>query len=99
MTSRYEAGLIVTEWTNRVMYELNVFQILANSLPREPESDSAFWYDGGDDILCRTAELADTLADWLDDHGYCSVTGYFDPVDDEREKCVDQLTGWYYVTI
>ena len=56
-----EAQRTVTEWADRVMEELNVFQMLANSLPKEPGSDVYrvdFWYDGGDDILCRTEDLA-----------------------------------------
>lgn len=102
MDEKMKAACTVNQWADSVFKELNVFQILADSLPREPESNTYrvdFWYDGGDDILCRTEALADALADWLDEHGYCATTGYYDPANDEEENCVDELTGWYYVTV
>lgn len=86
-------------WADDVLAEHNLFQMLADSLPDHPVYGDDFWYDGGDDILCRTEEHANALADWLDEHGYDAVTGYFDPADDEKENCVDHLTGWWYVTI
>jgi len=83
-----------------VLCSLNLFKALADTLPKEPGDGVDLWYDGGDDILCRTEEQANALADWLDQRGgYDSTTGYFDPAEDEREHCVDKLTGWYYVSV
>lgn len=90
----------VNQWADRVLEELDVFQMLANSLPRTPEScvyRVFFWYDSGEDILCQTKELADALADWLDRHGYCAVTGYYDPKDWGTEFLTYEYGGWYYV--
>lgn len=90
----------VTQMADDVLCNLNLFQAVADTLPKEPGDDVDLWYDGGDDILCRTEEQADALADWFDRvGGYCSSTGYYDPAEDEREHCVDKLTGWYYVTV
>lgn len=99
MATREETRRKIFGWADDILAEHNLFQMLADALPAVPGDDDDMWYDCGDDILCRTADIADALADWLDEHGYDSVTGYFDPADDEREDCVDQLTGWYYVTV
>ena len=89
----------VFDWADDVLAEHNLFQMLADSLPARPGEKDCLWYDGGDDILCRTEDHANAVADWLDGHGYEAVTGYFDPAEDDRDNCRDDLTGWYYVTV
>lgn len=56
------------------------------------------WYDGSE-ILCNSEELADMIADILDDISgeKLSHTGYYDPEEDARDNCVDIHTGWFYV--
>lgn len=58
-----------------------------------------FWTDG-DLILCRTEEAAENVANFLEDIGFDTVmTGYYDPVEDERNGTVDDHTGFWYVDI
>ena len=101
MTDREAAQCNVDAWADSVLEEIDVFQQLANSLPRKPESDVYqvnFWYDGGEDILCKTKDLADALADWLDRHGYWNpAVGYYDPKDWGTEYLTYECGGWYYV--
>ena len=59
------------------------------------------WYDSDkDEIMCRTEELANIIANIIEGiSGEKEAhTGYFDPEEDERDNCVDENTGWYYVT-
>lgn len=63
------------------------------------ENRHGYWSDG-EDILCKTEEQANHLADFLEDLGYTDVTtGHYDLAEDERDGCVDALTGYYYVSI
>lgn len=39
------------------------------------------------------------IADLLETMGFDVNTGYYDPVEDERNHEVDRNTGYYYVTI
>ena len=58
-----------------------------------------YWTDG-EEILCKTAEAAEHLADFLEDIGFdCVHTGYYDPEEDRRNNEIDDHTGWYYVNI
>ena len=72
-----------------------VWDIMAE-LPRTP--NGKMWCDG-ENILCRTEEQADAVADFLDSVIGDSVThtGYYDPVEDERSNEVDDHTGYWYV--
>ena len=52
----------------------------------------------GDELLCKTKEQAEVIADFFEDLGFDYVrTGYYDPEEDTKENCVDKYTGWYYV--
>lgn len=82
-----------------VLCSMDIFEAVASSLSSKPGDGIDFWYDGGDDILCRTEAQASAMADWLDRYGYDAVTGYFDPAEDKQQNCVDEFTGWYYVTV
>lgn len=96
----------VYNWANDLLKETGLFEMLANKLPLSPDppivGDVAvpvdMWYDL-DAILCRTEEMAEALADWLNEFDYDAATGYYDPEEDERDDCVDDHTGWYYVHI
>lgn len=67
-------------------------------------SDGEVWYSGLE-ILCRTKEGADAIADLIwqlyatDDNEVVVKTGYYDPSEDERNNQVDRFTGWWYVDI
>ena len=53
---------------------------------------------GEDEILCDTEAMAEGVADLLEALGFSYVrTGYYDPVEDERNGEVDDYTGWWYV--
>ncbi len=55
------------------------------------------WYEGTE-ILCDTEGRAEAIADFLEALGFNYVsTGYYDPVEDERNDDVGLYTGWYYV--
>ena len=66
-------------------------------LPKDPDPDK-FWCNG-EEILTNTESEAECLADFFDQlYGEGTVTtGYYDPVDDERNGMVDKYTGYYYV--
>ncbi len=50
------------------------------------------------ELLCKTKEQAEGIADFFEDLGFYNVTaGYYDPKIDERNGEVDEYTGWYYV--
>ena len=58
-----------------------------------------YWTDG-EEILCKTEEAAEHLADFLEDLGFEYVkTGYYDPEEDQRNNEVDERTGWYYISV
>jgi hypothetical protein len=85
-----------------LMKEVNCFERIVERLREEP--DGYIW-SNGDEIFCKTEDVANALADMLEcmykAHGEEILvnTGYFDPVEDERNGEVDRYTGWWYVTI
>lgn len=65
----------------------------------EKNNRHGFWTDGYE-ILCKTEEQAEALANFLEDMGFDYVnTGYYDPKEDEKNNEVDELTGWWYVSV
>ena len=78
------------------------FEIIVERLPSEPKGD--MWASGGE-ILCRTEEIADDIADFIErlyySHGeeVFVNTGCYDPEEDVRMGEADELTGWWYVDI
>lgn len=72
------------------------FNQILDSLPVETEGH--FWTDANQ-ILCRTKELCEAVADFLKALGLDVVTGYYDPQEDSRDQMVDHYTGWYYIDI
>lgn len=67
-------------------------------------SDGDIWSDG-DEILCRTEDVASALADMLEQMYQSSGdevvvnTGYYNPDEDKRNGEEDRYTGWWYVNI
>lgn len=78
---------------------MNWFKMLIDHLPTDPEC--RVWTDG-DEILCRSEEYANVIADLIeklyDDSGedVIAVTGSYDWIDG-REK--DDYTGCWYIYI
>ncbi|EXG87800.1 hypothetical protein K413DRAFT_4700 [Clostridium sp. ASBs410] len=78
------------------------YEQILESLPKEPKpcDDNPGIWTNGDDIMCETETIANVIADFLESIGVTDVatTGYFDPVDDERNGEVNECTGFYYIT-
>ena len=107
MTEKERAEFIVNEWGDSLFNELDLWDLMVSNLPDSPEPAIVgevevvpdMWYDG-ENILCRTEEIADALMDWMESHGIgLPCSGYYDPEEDEREDCVDDHTGWWYVSV
>lgn len=77
------------------------FDEIVGRLREEPKHGHV-WSDG-DEILCRTEDVADALADMIrcmygsQGESIVVITGYYDPVEDERNGETDKYTGWWYV--
>lgn len=82
--------------------KVNWFEEITDRLSDYSEGD--IW-SSGDEILCKTEEVADALADMFEclyrvqGEEILVNTGYYDPVEDERNGEVDRYTGWWYVNI
>lgn len=63
--------------------------------------DLLLYWQVGDEILCKNGERANALADLIDQvmPGISTTTGYYDPAKDFNDGCIDEFTGWWYVTI
>lgn len=85
-----------------LMKKANWFEEITDRL--RDYSEGNIW-SSGDEILCKTEEVADALADMFEclyraqDEEILVNTGYYDPVEDERNLEVDRYTGWWYVNI
>ena len=59
----------------------------------------------GDELLCKTEDAANTLADLLEQlyrsqgEEIIVNTGFYDPDEDKRNNEEDRCTGWWYVNI
>ena len=85
-----------------LMKKVNWFEEITDRLRDYSEGD--IW-TVGDEILCKTEEVADALADMFEclyraqGEDILIVTGYYDPVEDEKYGQVDRCTGWWFVNI
>ena len=61
---------------------------------------SKLWCEDGR-ILTPNEKIYDSIQLLFDSLGLGDgiVTGYYDPKEDERDKCVDGLTGNYYIEL
>ena len=81
----------------------NVWDLFVMHLPQEEDYDSnsidVWYFATGDEILCRTEELANMIAGMLNDiSGEPEAdVGYYDPKLDEESGCTDDRTGWYVI--
>lgn len=72
--------------------------LIESLLENEENNTHGFWTDGTD-ILCKTEEEAKSVANFLEDMGFDSIsTGYYDPDEDERNGCVDEKTGCWFIS-
>ena len=97
------SGSISFEVTIKSEFENHVFDVwnrFVRNMPCYPEDGCDRWCDG-ENILCKTYEDAQKVADYIDEKAgrAISATGFYDPEEDKRMGCVDKYTGWYYVTI
>lgn len=58
------------------------------------------WTDG-ESIFTKDEYYANDISNAIDllVGRNISVTGYYDPKEDEMDGCTDEYTGWYYVSI
>lgn len=84
------------------MENIDWFKEIANRL--RDYSEGPVW-SSGYEILCQTEDGASALADLFEtlyatQGEYVLVnTGYYDPIEDEKNNEVDSFTGWWYVNI
>lgn len=75
----------------------DVWEAILNAMSTAENNRHGF-HIVGNELLCKTEEQAEVIADFFEDLGFDYVrTGYYDPVEDAKENCVDECTGWYYV--
>lgn len=76
----------------------DLIETFIETLPTEEKKATTIWTDG-DEILCKTEDLADIIADVIDNLVGDSIShiGYYDPDEDKRDHCIDDHTGWWYV--
>lgn len=76
-----------------------IHQMVAELLPKLGEESWMGFWATDDEILCETEREAETIANLFDTlYGEGTVTtGYYDPVEDERNGETDEFTGLYYV--
>jgi hypothetical protein len=84
------------------MERIDWFREIANRL--RDYSEGSVW-SSGYEILCKTEDGADALADMFEclykaqDEEILINTGYYDPEEDARNGELDSFTGWWYVNI
>lgn len=76
-----------------------LYEAMIDALQTCKDNKHGFWTDGYM-ILSKSKEQIDTLANFFEDMGLETVlTGYYDPVEDEIDNCVDKYTDCYYVNV
>jgi hypothetical protein len=84
------------------MKRVDWFYEIADRLRDYSEGDIL---SSGCEILCKTEDVADALADMFEclykaqDEDILVNTGYYDPEEDKRNNEEDRYTGWWYVNI
>lgn len=79
--------------------DCHIWTYLWQSLEDNENNRHGYW-SNGEEILCKTEEAAEHLADFFEDLGFDYVRiGYYDPEEDERNGEVDACTGYWYVSV
>ena len=74
----------------------HVFQHLLDLLPDDPYGN-LFWTDGRE-ILTEDYNAHGALVTFFDECGLGICTGFYDPKEDEKDDCVNDHTGMFYIT-
>lgn len=81
-------------------FEERLWDFLTDCLEKYADHNRHGYWTNGQDILCRTEEEAEHLANFLEDIGFdCVMTGCYEPEEDERSGETDACTGFYYVAL
>lgn len=73
--------------------------LIKSLLSNNGNNKHVHWTDG-EEILCKTEKQAEVFADFFEDIGFDYVnTGYYNPIEDERNNKVDDHTGYWYVSV
>lgn len=81
------------------LFDYKIWAYLIESLKENEiiRGNRKFWTDGNE-ILCKSEEDANIVADFLNDLGFEDIrTGYYDPEEDKRNNECDENTGYYYI--
>lgn len=84
------------------MENIEWFDVIAERL--RDYSEGNIW-STCDEILCKTEEVAEALADMFEclygaqGEEILVNTGYYDPIEDKRNGEEDRFTGWWYVNV
>lgn len=82
------------------MLEKELWSVLVNTLRKNEDQNRHDYWTDGEEILCKSENAAEHLANFLEDIGFDMVhTGYYDPEEDQKNNEVNDHTGWYYVSI
>lgn len=85
-----------------LMEKVNWFEKITERL--RDYSEGEIW-TSGDEILCKTESAVNAIADMLvtlykaQGDEILVNTGYYDPIEDEKNGEIDRYTGWWYVNI
>lgn len=77
----------------------NVYYDLAEYCYKHNPFGKELLWSNGDKLLTPSLEVANVVADWLDELGACAVTGYYDPEEDAQSGMTDECTGNWYIDI
>lgn len=88
---------------NKLFHEvINLLPCIYDDIVTDEYKETYFVTDSNQNMILSTNENAiETLADLFDQLYGTSIciTGYYDPVEDERNNEVDAYTGMYYLLI
>ena len=68
-------------------------------MENHPLCDKNVLWCNGEILLAANVEIANEVADWLDELFDCACTGYYDPAYDAAWGLTDECTGYWYIDI
>lgn len=85
------------EYAQRIEIINHIFDAVGGT---QPQDGTDIWSDG-EKILSRSEDTITVIADLFDRiaNNAVSCTGYYNPDEDRRDGCMDDHTGYYYVTL